>query len=377
MKPYQTINHIVSDIIYDVCSYDIEHYRFMDDIRVQFKDGKSNLTHHKFVDHKTYWDPQRRTWRNHADNNSTKGAKNRVYPGVIDHSFEPIWYDMDREFWDIRNNLSLHLPVDNCTAPYPNPSSYPLFVLHSEHASPDVAQLEQLGYRTAHWFSHAYLCSEFYFRPYQHLRRVYDYTKRPIWYPWVCANRLIRPHRTDFLELLDLSKGTYSLLGKDCRGTVYEGPVPPRSFDTHHNSSAEINFDGLEDFNTSFLHVVSETVWQTKIHLTEKIFKPIVLHQPFVLLQAPGSLEYLRSYGFRTFGDWWDESYDSEQDPAVRMQKIADIVNWIPSLDLNRMRGEMAEVLEHNFNHFFTAIPALVLDELRAQLSMTLGSYSG
>ena len=137
---------------------------------------------------------------------------------------------------------------------------------------------------------------------------------------------MLRKHRTDFLELLDLDQGCYSLLNPDPNGLTYTGPVSARSFDSHANSSAEINVEELTPWNTSFLHVVSETVWQDKIHFTEKVFKPIVMHQPFVVLQAPGSLEYLRSYGFKTFGDFWDESYDRIVDPVLRMQAVADIV---------------------------------------------------
>ena len=144
--------------------------------------------------------------------------------------------------------------------------------------------------------------------------------------------------------------------------------MPARSFDEHGNHSAEIKMDALTPWNTSFLHVVSETVWQDRIHFTEKIFKPVVLHQPFVVLQAPGSLEYLRSYGFQTFGNWWDESYDNIQDPNERLRAIADIVNWIATQDLYSMRKEMSGVLEHNFRHFYENIPDLVLNELRANL---------
>ena len=113
-------------------------------------------------------------------------------------------------------------------------------------------------------------------------------------------------------------------------------------------------------------------IWQDKIHFTEKIFKPIVLHQPFVVLQAPHSLEYLHSYGFKSFNKWWDESYDTIEDPAERMQAIADIVNWIGSKSLSKletMRTEMAAILEHNFRHFYENIPAICIEELKANLT--------
>ena len=131
--------------------------------------------------------------------------------------------------------------------------------------------------------------------------------------------------------------------------------------------------DTLNPWNTSFLHIVSETVWQDKIHFTEKIFKPIVLHQPFVVVQAPGSLEYLQSYGFKTFDKWWDESYDKIQDPKERMKAIATIIDDIGSKEikeLETLRMEMADVLEHNFRHFYENIPAIVLGELKNNIRL-------
>ena len=196
---------------------------------------------------------------------------------------------------------------------------------------------------------------------------------RPIEYKWFSANRLLRSHRTDLLEQLDLSKGCYSLANPDPNGLTYTGPVPAHSFDNHGNDSAEICIDKLTPWNTSFLHVVNETVWQDKIHFTEKIFKPIVMHQPFVVVQAPGSLKYLQSYGFKTFGDWWDESYDDIDDPTQRLHAIAKIINDIGGKDiseLEKLRMEMAGVLEHNFHHFYENIPAIVLGELENNIRL-------
>jgi len=281
--------------------------------------------------------------------------RNPGVPVFIEHQWEPIYYKLDKIFWDGVKLWQDHLQNDH-------------FVLHSEYNSWDIKKLNELGIKDIHWFAHAYLCSEFYFKHYQKLKMVTDYKSRPINYPWICANRLLRQHRTDFLEMLDLDRGCYSLLNPDPNGLTYNGPVPVCSFDDHINSSAEIKVDDLTPWNTSFLHVVNETVWQEKIHFTEKVFKPIVLHQPFVVLQAPGSLAYLRSYGFKTFEDWWDESYDNIQDPQQRMQAIADIVNAIGAKslgELETMRMEMASVLEHNFRHFYENIPAICLDELR------------
>ena len=352
MKPYEFISHIIDDTIASALAHDrymILYFR--DHIRFNHALWKSEpgSTPHEWLNHKF----MSGNYRYHSEwkkQDKLFGGKAKDYGDInfIDHSWEPVFEILDKPFWQSVKEHKL-----------------PHCLIHSENSSEDIKNLQLPN---AHWFSHAYLCSEFYFHHYQKLKMVYDYKSRPINYPWICANRLIRKHRTSFLELINLNDGVYSFMNPDPNGLVYTGPVLPNSFDDHTNSSAEIKVDDLTPWNTSFLHIVSETVWQDKIHFTEKVFKPIVLHQPFVVLQAPGSLEYLRSYGFKTFGDWWDESYDTIQDPNERMQAIADIVNWIPTQNLHRMRTEMSGVLEHNFRHFYENIPDIVLDELRVNL---------
>lgn len=112
----------------------------------------------------------------------------------------------------------------------------------------------------------------------------------------------------------------------------------------------------VEQCMETFLHVVTETCyWETKCHLTEKIFKPIILRQPFVLLGCAHNLEYFKSYGFQTFDRWWDESYDHIKDPVQRLQAVANIVEYISSLTLGQLTNmlqEMEAVLEYNYRLF-------------------------
>jgi hypothetical protein len=106
----------------------------------------------------------------------------------------------------------------------------------------------------------------------------------------------------------------------------------------------------------SFVYVVTETCfWETKCHLTEKVFKPIILRQPFILVGCAYNLEYLKSYGFKTFDRWFDESYDKITDPILRLQAVADLLKSICSrseTELTEMLHEMTEVLEHNYRLF-------------------------
>ena len=44
------------------------------------------------------------------------------------------------------------------------------------------------------------------------------------------------------------------------------------------------------------------------------------------MVSKQGTLKYLKEIGFKTFGDFWDESYDDEEDNEIRMKKIAKLV---------------------------------------------------
>ena len=112
----------------------------------------------------------------------------------------------------------------------------------------------------------------------------------------------------------------------------------------------------MSELMKSFVFLVTETCFfQTKTHLTEKIFKPIVLRMPFVLAGCAHNLEYLRSYGFRTFGEYWDESYDSIEDPVLRIRAITQVIKTISSLSLEQQKNmllDMQPILEHNYQLF-------------------------
>lgn len=108
----------------------------------------------------------------------------------------------------------------------------------------------------------------------------------------------------------------------------------------------------------SFCYVVTETCyWEKKCHLTEKIFKPIVSRMPFLLLAPAHNLKYLQSYGFKTFNQWWDESYDSIEDPVQRLQAVTKVLEDICSRSLDELETmllEMEPVLEYNYRLFYS-----------------------
>ena len=102
---------------------------------------------------------------------------------------------------------------------------------------------------------------------------------------------------------------------------------------------------------------MTETVYSgRRLQLTEKSFKPIALGMPFILSATAGSLAYLRSYGFRTFGEFWDESYDLETDDFVRAEKVATVLKNLDDLsecEKQELFQACWPVIEHNWNWFY------------------------
>jgi hypothetical protein len=108
----------------------------------------------------------------------------------------------------------------------------------------------------------------------------------------------------------------------------------------------------------SLVYVPTETVYfGNRQHLTEKTFKAIALEMPFVLVASAGSLAYLREYGFRTFADVFDESYDSETDDILRIEKVVKLLKQLNDLTTDErqtIHQRCLPIVEHNYRHFYS-----------------------
>ena len=150
--------------------------------------------------------------------------------------------------------------------------------------------------------------------------------------------------------------------------TVLENFFPTSNAHSHYSA----NFD-IEDYEATDIEVVLETLFDDdRLHLTEKSLRPIACGQPFILAGTQGSLEYLRSYGFKTFGNIWDETYDTLEDPAERLIQIVELMNqikhWLPYVRERKM-AEAQAIAEYNRQHFFSQqFFDLVITELKNNL---------
>jgi hypothetical protein len=143
-----------------------------------------------------------------------------------------------------------------------------------------------------------------------------------------------------------------------------------------HNSAASADYNN-DDYRNSLIEVVLETLFDdTRNHLTEKSLRPIACGQPFILASTPGSLQYLRSYGFRTFDGFIDETYDTIQDPAERLNAIIQEMQRIDQLcpeAKQQLISGVQTIVEHNQTLFFSQeFYNLVLDEFKQNLDQAV-----
>lgn len=196
---------------------------------------------------------------------------------------------------------------------------------------------------------------------------------------FLCYNRKVRPHRLILLEkVLEndlLDKFYYSFMDKNIKNqnqypliTKNQDmfPINLESGRNRHNPVTVIPED-YEYFKNSLLSVVTETIFFPKktdqeeilsdsIFFSEKVFKPIMMLHPFILLSRPYSLSMLRDRGYQTFNGIIDESYDQEENDNIRLEMILEEIKRISSFDQNQKFSFMQEVkpiVEYNQKHFF------------------------
>ena len=107
-------------------------------------------------------------------------------------------------------------------------------------------------------------------------------------------------------------------------------------------------------FNDCAFNLVSETNDNNHdVFITEKLWKPIIAQQIFVVHGNLGYLKKLREIGFRTFDSVFDESYDLEQNPNKRIDKIVSLCQHLCTVDKSKIYQETADIRQHNYNLFF------------------------
>ncbi len=133
---------------------------------------------------------------------------------------------------------------------------------------------------------------------------------------------------------------------------IEETPYPVNTtVDEHYDPS--IGDHRVEKYYKDiFCDIVTESRFaQPTANYSEKVQQPMWFRKPFILLAPPGTLQYMHEHGYKTFNDFWDESYDLCTNHEERLSKIFEVIRYIESKSIEELKEiykEMESILSHN-----------------------------
>ena len=210
---------------------------------------------------------------------------------------------------------------------------------------------------------------------------------------FLCYNRKTKPHRSDLLALFykfDILSDSYFSMPEHCvessalwktlyrlgvadlgmndakRRKIILGLVDVNKTDALQ-ALFPLNIDGITKvsdmekiinqpysvYDSALISVVTESNFvNNQIYHSEKTWKPIANNHPFIIVGPAGSLENLKSLGYRTFSDFWDESYDLETNDTYRLMRIASLCKNISNWPISKKKDffyESMHITKHNY----------------------------
>ena len=240
-----------------------------------------------------------------------------------------------------------------------------LILVHSELNSDQVDLFEQDGAISVYYWSHAVIARDWF----RYAERDCKLDVKSVQKPFLIYNRAWQGSREYRLKLADLlvindlqqhCVTSFNSVDQDINYTNHEfvnqqfRPVTENlhSYFPQNSapSSASADYDRL-DYQSTNVEVILETLFDdTRWHLTEKTLRALAVGQPFILCATPGSLQYLRRYGFETFDQCWDESYDTIADPSQRLEAVVKLMKNHKDYDIEQARA----IAQRNRQHFFS-----------------------
>lgn len=208
---------------------------------------------------------------------------------------------------------------------------------------------------------HVAICSKWFWYNeclwYRHLGYDSYIPTKDIKYRALMPMNKCKPHRSAFLTKIK----TDDLLWSYCeagRQLPWDGDMTDWNTQRYMNPAW---------YDQTYASMVVETIVRpgskyTPIFITEKTMKPLAFEHPLIVYGNRGTLRTLREWGFETFANLWDESYDEIVDVSQRRDTVAQTLNELTVKDYD---AETLQKLQHNRNMFFDrqkAIDGIVKD---------------
>ena len=137
---------------------------------------------------------------------------------------------------------------------------------------------------------------------------------------------------------------------------IQKTPYPVNiTIDEVFDPSVEEDHTIEKHYKDIFCDVVTESRFaQPTPNYSEKVHQPMWYRKPFILMAPPGTLKYLHDNGYKTFSDFWDESYDDCTNHEERLYKIFEVIKYIESKSIDELKDiykAMEPILSYNRSH--------------------------
>lgn len=231
---------------------------------------------------------------------------------------------------------------------------------------------------------------------------------------YTCLNRVLRPHRVEFLNRMLAA----NLINDNCYYSFYDGSATNGGLDTllhiftqhypdnvthivnniefvktlrlntdpNRTNPADLRLEDFHLFLDSYFSVIPETGYYNPatlvytyepledcVFFSEKTYKSLLLKQPFILLARKGSLAELRRRGFKTFSPMIDETYDTIENDQERMDAIVEEVARLSKQSEHEWEQwviKMRDIVEYNFNHLHSQTSYVMDKDLIGRLNI-------
>jgi len=184
-----------------------------------------------------------------------------------------------------------------------------------------------------------------------------DHSHKP--YEYLYLNKQPRPHRLRLWyalkdkQLLDNSLKSFLGLKEPVRlNPEYELPgVDPNNY-PYYGKDQDLY---VKTYEHTACSLISETnYYDNTSFITEKLWKPILCGHFFIVLGNQFYLKKIKEIGFRTFEDYFDESYDQEANTKKRIEKLVKLLESLKNFNWQDAYLSSHDLRKHNYDHFWS-----------------------
>ena len=200
-------------------------------------------------------------------------------------------------------------------------------------------------------------CSWFWFKMYHryknHKFNFYHHEKK---YDFLYLNKVNRPHREMLFKKLMkndlLTDSLFSFLDKGYK-LKREYELPWLKIENYPKYGYDRDIFEPQ-FNDSKFNLVSETIVHEEKFMTEKIWKPIIAGQIFIVHGKHQYLHDLKKLGYMTYNNYFDESYDSLKELDQRTNAIVKLCSQLKDISYKELYDKTKHIRIHNQKIFFS-----------------------